>query len=283
VSSEAAADPPPDPNGVHAEEGHAPLQPNCLNCGVTLQGAFCHVCGQKAASVHLGLHDFVHDATHEFLHLDGKILHTVRLLATRPGELTREFLAGRRARYISPVRLYLTFSLIFFTLAAVLPRQPTIVKVRGASELQGDTEFERRLVRGLRKAEQDGRHISEQVLHNVPKAMFVLMPIFGLLTWAFYRRQQRFYIPHLYYAVHFHSFVFLVMSVYVLLSRLALPRQVAGLLVLVTVPYHFMALGRVFGGSRGMTFAKGLAVGLLYWLTVAVAILLITLLVLLNV
>ena len=282
MSSEAA-DRPLETNGTHVEGGHAPPEPNCLNCGATLEGAFCHVCGQKAVSVHLGMHDFVHDATHEFLHLDGKILHTVRLLVTRPGQLTSEFLAGRRARSISPMRLYLTFSLIFFTLAAVLPRQPTIVKVRGAQELKGDTEFERRLVHGLKKAEQDGRQISEQVLHSVPKAMFVLMPIFGLLTWAFYRRRQRFYIPHLYYAVHFHAFVFLVMSVYVLLSRLVLPRQVAGLLVLVTVPYHFIALRRVFGGSPATTFAKGLAIGLLYWLTVAITILLIALLVLLNV
>ena len=86
---------------------------NCLNCGAALQGKFCHACGQKAASGHLGMHDFAHEAAHEFLHLDGKILKTVKMLIIRPGELTREFLAGRRARYISPVRLYLTFSLIF--------------------------------------------------------------------------------------------------------------------------------------------------------------------------
>src|SRR5262252_4987894 len=57
-----------------------------------------------------------HEALHEFAHVDGKIIQTVKLLVTKPGRLTTEFLAGRRARFISPVRLYLTCSLIFFAL-----------------------------------------------------------------------------------------------------------------------------------------------------------------------
>ncbi|HVE71156.1 MAG TPA: DUF3667 domain-containing protein [Thermoanaerobaculia bacterium] len=255
----------------------------CLNCGAAMQGAFCHECGQKAAAVHLKMHDFVHDATHEFLHLDGKIWKTIKLLVGRPGQLTHEFLAGRRARYISPVRLYLTFSLLFFTLAAVLPGgQKQIVKVGSTGDLSGDSAFERRLIAGLQKAQKDGTHVSEQVLHNLPKAMFVLMPIFGLLTWGFYRKQQRFYIPHLYYSIHFHAFVFLVMSVYVLISRLAVPRQWVAPLIVVTVPYHFIALRRVFGGSRAITFAKGTAIGVAYWLIAIVAMLAVTLFVVLT-
>lgn len=262
---------------------HAPAEANCLNCGAELQGKFCHACGQKGASLHLRMHDFVHDATHEFLHLDGKILQTVKLLVIRPGELTREFLAGRRARYISPIRLYLTFSLLFFTLAAVLPGAPrTVVQVGGASGLEGDTDFERRLISGMQKVQQDGRQLSERVLHYLPRAAFVLMPIFGLLTWAFYRRQQRYYIAHLYYSVHFHAFAFLVMCVMVLLGRLVLPRGMAIPLILLTVPYHFVALRCVFGGSWGKTIAKGVAIGLLYWLTVTVAVLGLTLFLLLS-
>ena len=263
---------------------HGPTEPNCLNCGVELQGEFCHACGQKAASGHLGMHDFVHEATHEFLHLDGKILQTVKLLVAKPGELTRQFLAGRRARFISPVRLYLTFSLIFFTLAAVLPRGTSqIAQIQGdVNRLEGDTEFERRLVAGMQKAQKEGKRLTDEILHDLPKVAFVLMPIFGLLTWAFYRRQQRYYIPHLYYAIHFHAFFFLVMSVSVLLSRTVLPRAVVAPLVFATVPYHFIALRRVFGGSRGKTLAKGFAIGFLYVLLVMIAVLGLTLFLILN-
>ena len=264
---------------------HPTPEPNCLNCGAELQGKFCHACGQKGSSVNVRMHDFVHEATHEFLHLDGKILQTVKLLVVRPGELTREFLAGRRARYISPLRVYLTFSLLFFTLAAVLPRTTQgVVKVSrtsGGKTLQGDTEFERRLVRGLSKAEHDAESLGQAVLHNLPKAMFVLMPLFALLTRAFYRKQERFYIPHLYYSVHFHAFTFLVMSVYALASRV-IPKQVAVLLLLTAIPYHFIALRRVFGGSRWMTFAKGTAVGVLYWIVALAAVMVVTIAVLVN-
>src|SRR5258708_12402152 len=73
----------------------------CANCGASLGGAYCHVCGQKAVSSDVSLHDFAHEAMHEFGHLDGKIVRTLRLLVAKPGMLTREFLDGRRSRYIS--------------------------------------------------------------------------------------------------------------------------------------------------------------------------------------
>lgn len=261
---------------------HREAEPNCLNCGAELQGTFCHACGQKAASVHVGMHDFVHDATHEFLHLDGKILQTVKLLVTKPGQLTKEFLEGRRVRYITPVRLYLTFSLVFFTLAAVLPGEPRTAAIQGDTKgLQGDTAFERKLIVQMQKAQKEGRKLSESVMHNLPRAAFVLMPIFGLLTWAFYRKQQRYYIPHLYYSVHFHSFVFLVMCIALTIGRLTL-RPVGASLLVLTVPYHFISLRRVFGGSRGITFAKGMAIGLLYWLIVMVVVFGMTLLLILS-
>ena len=98
---------------------HAVLETVCGNCGAELQGAFCHACGQKVTGPDVSLHDFFHEAFHEFAHLDGKIVQTLRLLMTKPGMLTKEFLEGRRARYISPLRLYLTCSLLFFALAAL--------------------------------------------------------------------------------------------------------------------------------------------------------------------
>src|SRR5258706_9109608 len=89
----------------------------CANCGAPLSGPFCQACGQKAAGRNVSLHDFFHEAFHEFAHVDGKIVQTLRLLLTKPGQLTHEFLEGRRERYVSPLRLYLTCSLIFFALA----------------------------------------------------------------------------------------------------------------------------------------------------------------------
>ena len=231
---------------------------SCRNCGAALHGPYCHACGQKAASLHVDLHHFFHEAMHEFLHLDGKIFRTLKLLVSRPGQLTQEFLDGRRASSISPLRVYLTFSVPFFALAALQPEaaRPT-VKVTGSAQ-----------------AEADADKIGETVMHNLPRAMFVLMPAFGLLTWIAYRRQQPFYVPHLYYAVHFHAFVFLLLSAYVLLSLAGRAGKIAGaILFWASVPYHFVALRRVFGGSRWATFGKGTAIGLAYWVLVIAAML----------
>jgi hypothetical protein len=68
----------------------------CLNCRAELHGRFCHECGQKVPHGTLSLHDFAHEATHEFLHLDGKILQTLKLLVTKPGLLTKGTCPARR-------------------------------------------------------------------------------------------------------------------------------------------------------------------------------------------
>jgi hypothetical protein len=228
------------------------------------------------------VHDFVHEATHEFLHLDGKIVRTMKLLIAKPGMLTNEFLIGRRQRYISPLRVYLTCSLLFFLLAAIMPGEKLKVTRTAARPAATETEIEKRVVRGLDQAERDPEQLRAAVRHNLPRVMFVLMPLFALLTWAFYRRQQPFYIPHLYYSVHFHAFVFLVAAVYVVLSRFTYKPAAAALLLLAPMPYHFIALRRVFGGSRAMTFAKGVAVGILYWIAAIAALMAITFWVLLH-
>jgi hypothetical protein len=78
----------------------------CLNCGTPLTGPYCPQCGQKA-HVHRSLRGFFHDLVHGLFNFEGKIWHTLPMLAWRPGELTRRYIAGERARFVSPVALYL--------------------------------------------------------------------------------------------------------------------------------------------------------------------------------
>jgi hypothetical protein len=73
----------------------------CANCGASLSGVYCATCGQKAAPLDPTVGDFLHDLVHEIAHVDGKIVRSVRLLLTKPGFLTREYVEGRRA----PLRL----------------------------------------------------------------------------------------------------------------------------------------------------------------------------------
>ena len=90
----------------------------CPNCGNRRVGSYCSACGQKAAPLAPTLDYFMHELTHEVLHVDGKIFRSLRLLLTRPGFLTREIFAGRRASYVSPIRLYLIASILAFAIGA---------------------------------------------------------------------------------------------------------------------------------------------------------------------
>jgi hypothetical protein len=95
--------------------GHT-REANCLNCGAPLAGAYCHECGQHA-HVHRTLSAFFHDFLHGVLHFEGKIWRTLPLLAWKPGELTRRYIDGQRARYVSPIALFL-FT-VFLTFAVM--------------------------------------------------------------------------------------------------------------------------------------------------------------------
>jgi hypothetical protein len=101
--------------GEPGTDGHT-HERNCLNCGTPLAGDFCHACGQHA-HVHRTLTAFFHDFLHGVLHFEGKIWRTLPMLAWKPGELTRRYIDGERARFISPVALFL-FS-VFLMFAAV--------------------------------------------------------------------------------------------------------------------------------------------------------------------
>ena len=101
-----------------AADGHT-HEKNCLNCGTTLTGDYCHACGQKA-HVHRTISAWWHDFLHSVLHLDGKFWRTLPMLIWRPGELTRRYAHGERARFISPLALFLfTVFLMFAVFSAV--------------------------------------------------------------------------------------------------------------------------------------------------------------------
>jgi uncharacterized protein DUF3667 len=238
---------------------------DCANCEAPLNGSFCHACGQRAASPNISLHEFFHEAFHEFAHVDGKIIQTLRLLLTQPGELTREFLAGRRQRFVSPLRLYLTCSLVFFALAAVAPvsERPflTITKVDGEAGLPPE-----RLAEVRREATVKA---NEALVHNLPRVMFVLMPVFGLLTWLLYRKAQPFYAAHLYYSIHFHAYAFLVLTAAIAL-RPILGTTAGTTLPMMAVGYClFKSLRRVFGGSVWSMVWKGLTLWVVYLVMIA--------------
>jgi hypothetical protein len=94
-----------EPHAGEVDSGHT-HEKNCLNCGTKLIGPFCSACGQKA-HIHRSVRAFFQDFLSSLFNLEGKMWRTLPMLAWRPGEMTRRYIAGERARFISPIALYL--------------------------------------------------------------------------------------------------------------------------------------------------------------------------------
>ena len=103
-----------EPVQGEAADGHS-HEAACLNCGTGLIGTHCHACGQPA-HVHKTISAFFHDLLHGVFHFEGKIWRTLPMLAWHPGRLTRQYIDGRRASYVSPIALFLFVVFLTFAL-----------------------------------------------------------------------------------------------------------------------------------------------------------------------
>jgi Protein of unknown function (DUF3667) len=120
----AVAEEPPKRRGIFGlrRRSKLPAKPltHCENCGAPLAGEFCSQCGQHAIDYRRSIFRVLLDAADSFLNFDTKFLHSVNQLLIHPWQLTNDFNAGRRARYVHPLRLYLIASIVFFLLARAI-------------------------------------------------------------------------------------------------------------------------------------------------------------------
>jgi hypothetical protein len=244
----------------------------CANCGTPLAGPYCGSCGQKAAPPNPTIGDFLHELSHELLHVDGKIFRSLRLLVAAPGVLTREQFEGRRARYISPIRLYLTFSVVYFAVAALTPGTNFRITVGGQGtqgfSLRAPTEPRqsnpdelRRL--GFESQEELERTAGGAFVHWTPRAMFLLVPLFAAMIGLTVRRSGRNYPQQLYFALHVHAAWFLILAAGTLAQFI--PQRWSRLSFVLPVwmlVYLFLALRRAYG----------LRIGGALWRTAIVAV-----------
>lgn len=127
-SLSSVAEEPPKRRGLFRRRHRGSKPPplpltHCENCGAQLTGEFCAQCGQHAIDYRRSILRVLADAADSFLNWDTKFLQTLKMLLLRPWRLTNDFNAGRRARYVHPLRLYLIASIIFFVMARAINLQ----------------------------------------------------------------------------------------------------------------------------------------------------------------
>jgi hypothetical protein len=278
---------------------------HCENCGADLAGPHCAQCGQAAIDYRRSFRHVIIDVLDSFLNWDSKFFATIGLLIVKPWQLTNEFLAGKRVRYLNPLRLYLLASIIFFfavnygarglhvdpsklapkdraeieadlkkedlppgareklekllrepptppspspsplvgpsapAAPAISPRGPG-ARTYGAvgdrpfvvfDDAKSTTPFENWLE--ARAKEKMGEHGTKMGLFistlfsNLPYMMLCCIPLFALVLKVLYIRRRIFYIDHLIYALHIHTF-FYTSVMLIVLATVSLNRTIPG-------------------------------------------------------
>lgn len=268
---------------THALDHHSASA--CPNCGAAVSGNFCQQCGQETVLHPPSIAEFLHEFIGHYVALEGKLWQTLKLLVLKPGALTAEYMAGRRVRYIQPLRVYLTFSLVFFALFKFIGHDHQIggFKIKGMPAVQMDQEFKPQDHADLRAqldsqaefkrlkathpfvtgfgerladsfTDDDGRKLTAGFFSYAPYAVFALMPIFAIFLNVLYLGARRRYGEHLLFALHTNAFAFLTLSVLIMIPE-GVP-LIGNLLFLWLVIYLPLAMRRVYGGGYLITFVR---------------------------
>src|SRR5438552_19189515 len=138
---------------------------HCENCGAQLSGKYCAQCGQPAIDYRRSFRHVIVDVLDSFLNWDSKFFATIGLLIAKPWRLTNEFLAGKRVRYVHPLRLYLLASILFFFAvnywAKSIHFQPKTLTPGARAEIE---------------VELDKEKLTAEQRANVEKALKILPP-----------------------------------------------------------------------------------------------------------
>ncbi|CAN7178694.1 DUF3667 domain-containing protein [Massilia sp. LjRoot122] len=270
----------------------------CKNCGTATHGNYCHQCGQPA-HVHVpSAREFLHEFLGHYVALEGKLWKSLALLLFKPGFLSREYIEGRRVRYVEPLRLYLTFSIIFFALFKLSAvdiinigngRDSTRPAVSAPAAVQAPDEdlsrvgSEARLwLRGISPRLEQGadrflampreeqKATSKRVFFSyTPYAIFLMMPVFALYLKLLYLGSGRRYGEHFLFALHSNAFAFFMLSLFILADGWNFVRFV---LLAWLVFYLPTAMRRVYGGGRAMTALRWVVLLALHLLTLVTVV-----------
>lgn len=322
-----------------------PPYTHCEDCGAELHGHYCSNCGQVAVDYRRSFRHVVADVAESFLNWDSKFTKSLGLLLIRPGWLTNQFVAGRRTRYLHPLRLYLLVSIVFFLCLRFAPIQirpqvatdmspkdraeveeamknpaiPGLVRQEVLKSLAERTKTPASKKAGLARSaeipspppapvvtddssreqldnksspswlkrkvkEKIGPHgsnvqlLSKTLRDNFSTMMLFCIPLFALVLKILYLRQRRFYIEHLVYALHIHSFFYIAILLTVFSAMAAsgwvpaMEGPLIWLCVLAILTQIFLSIRQVYRQSWLVTTFKFFFGGFIYLFVLILAL-----------
>lgn len=261
----------------------------CRNCEALAERAYCAACGQATALHPPTVREFLHEFLGHYVAFEGPLWRTLKALLLRPGRLTADYFAGRRQRYIGPLRLYLTFSLILFSVNGLRGEHLLLghdkLQFRIPSDVRGgDVVVFPRTLDGkagpellTEKAvqrieamtpEQRNARIQAGMRERLPYVLIVLVPVLALLLKLVYWNRKLLYGEHLVVAFHAQTAAF----VYALASAVPLGDWFDRTLIVLLGVQGAIALRRVYGGRWWPTLAREATLLVAYGTAVTIAV-----------
>jgi len=195
---------------------------------------------------------FILDFLGDYFTFDSLIVRSVRPLIFNPGFLTLEYIAGKRVRYIPPLRMFIFISILFFLILG--PVEKTV-----QAEVSEESEF-----------------LDTFFSVWFPRLFFLLLPLFALYLYVLFRKPGRFYLMHFIFSVHYHAFIFLLLSVMVILIDYIFPSSVflsqwsLMITILLLQLYLLVALRNVYEQKWATTFFKLVVLNVMYTVSVMI-------------
>ena len=243
----------------------------CPNCTTVLIGEHCHSCGQKKIHPNeFSLKRFIANVAGDITDIESsKIVKTLVAMLTRPGLLATEYLAGRRGNYIGPVKLYLTFSALYFLFA-----WGALADARGGTTQR--TARSPMVINAARRAGIDPVVLADKIHQKTEKyaagLRFFSVLISGTFLAAFYFGMKKYYVEHLVFSLYYYSFDFFCKSVFALLFILTaaggfkLPAMALNFFYPIALVYLALSLRRVYKQRWLITTLKAVPLFICEWL-----------------
>lgn len=226
----------------------------CPSCGTLLKSdySFCPNCGQKRIQKRESVKGLVDSFLGDYFAFDSKLMSSIRPLIARPGFLTREYMDYKRVKYISPLRLYIFISILFFLI------------------LNWDTGSAKQY------ASEDDALWDTFFNNYLPKIFFLLVPLFAAILKLLFRKSGVTYVFQMVGALHFHAFVFLILSAYMMLSSVfasmgwyQVNMAILGALIIWFLIYLFISTKRITQAKGFSLVWKYAVLLILYTLSVS--------------
>jgi len=276
--------------------------PRCRNCDTPAPGKYCPECGQETSLHPPSVREFANHFLGNYVAVRSTLAQTLWALVSKPGQLTVDYLAGRKRRYVLPLKLYLTVSIVSLLLIGLFgglgrdapPVQVnremngTFVDINGATIKYDKGKFvcdglPQAFCNHLRKRFDHGPEGLQAVLGDMSQrmlkfwgyAMFVLIPMFALMLHALYRSRRMVYGEHLVFALHLHTYWILAILALVLLPDVA-PTAISAALSFSIPVYALLAMRRVYGGRWWPRLLRAGLMSAVYWLLMLLMLLVVT-------